>query len=171
MSAVQVRVAVAGDVEAMQRIEVRAGARFREVGMDDVADDPPPPADLLHGHVDAGLAWTAVDGDGTAVGYLVAEVVDDALHVEQVSVDPAAQGQGVGRALLDAAASEAARQGLAALTLTTFRDVPWNAPLYAHLDFRELGPDEIGPGLAAVRDREAEHGLDPSARVCMRRDL
>jgi len=54
-----------------------------------------------------------------------------------------------------------------AVTLTTFEDVPWNAPLYRHLGFRELRDDELGPGLRAIRDRETAHGLDPARRVSM----
>jgi hypothetical protein len=49
--------------------------------------------------------------------------------------------------------------------------VPWNAPLYRHLGFRDLDPGEVGPELAAVRDHEATLGLDPALRTCMRRPV
>jgi hypothetical protein len=55
--------------------------------------------------------------------------------------------------------------------LTTFSDVPWNAPLYRHLGFRVLDDDDIGPELRARRADEAARGLDPASRVCMRRDV
>ena len=58
-----------------------------------------------------------------------------------------------------------------AVTLTTFRDVPWNAPYYERLGFRSLSETELTPELAEVRAREAEPGLDPETRVCMRLDL
>jgi hypothetical protein len=57
------------------------------------------------------------------------------------------------------------------MTLTTYRDVAWNRPLYEHLGWFVLAEPDIGPGLRAVRDIEASHGLDPAARVCMRRDV
>jgi hypothetical protein len=60
---------------------------------------------------------------------------------------------------------------LSAITLTTFKDVPWNAPLYRHLGFRTLRDDEIGPELRALRDEETAHGLDAAKRVCMRSEL
>ena len=60
---------------------------------------------------------------------------------------------------------------LDALTLTTFRDVPWNAPYYRRCGFRVLDEQEWTPGLRAIREREAGHGLDRWPRVCMRRDL
>jgi hypothetical protein len=51
------------------------------------------------------------------------------------------------------------------------RHIPWNRPLYEHLGFRALSGEEIGSGLRAVCDAEAEHGLDPDLRVVMRLDL
>ena len=57
------------------------------------------------------------------------------------------------------------------VTLTTFVDVPWNGPLYAHLGFTVMSEAEIGPELRSIQDGEAAHGLDPARRVCMRLDL
>jgi hypothetical protein len=74
--------------------------------------------------------------------------------------------------LLDHVAGWAAGRGLPALTLITFRGVPWNAPYYERLGFRELAPAELTPGLAA---RWAAPGVGRrdggSERVCMRRDV
>ncbi len=40
-----------------------------------------------------------------------------------------------------------AHGGLPALTLTTFAEVPWNAPYYEPCGFRRLAEAEITPGL------------------------
>jgi GNAT superfamily N-acetyltransferase len=168
---VLVRSARGEDGAALQAIERRAGARFAEVGMREIAADEPPPLDVLGGYAAAGRSWVAVDASDRPVGYVLVDVVDRCAHVEQVSVDPDYQGRGVGRALLDHVRSWARSRSLAAVTLTTFRDVPWNAPLYQHLGFSVLDDKELGPGLRAVRDSESAHGLDPSARVCMRAEL
>ena len=77
----------------------------------------------------------------------------------------------IGRALLGHAAQRAASDGMPALTLTTFEHVPWNAPYYARLGFRILDDAEVTPGLRAIRQREAEIGLDRWPRVCMRHDI
>ena len=47
------------------------------------------------------------------------------------------QGKGIGRRLIACVADRPAK-GLASLTLTTFRDVPWNAPFYARLGFEMI---------------------------------
>jgi hypothetical protein len=57
------------------------------------------------------------------------------------------------------------------LTLTTFTHVPWNAPYYERLGFRPLPEAELTPGLVAIRQNEAAHGLDRWPRLSMRRDL
>jgi GNAT superfamily N-acetyltransferase len=174
-----IRPARPSDGAALQTIERLAGEQFRSIGMDDIADDEPPPLDALAAYAADGRSWVAVDGEGGSgddgsggpVGYVVVDVVDGCAHVEQVSVRPDHQGQGVGRALLDRVESWAASAGLRGVSLTTFADVPWNRPLYEHLGFRVLPEPEIGPGLRAVVAKEAAHGLDPAGRVCMRRDL
>ena len=75
----------------------------------------------------------------------------------------------MGRALIEHLAGRAERAGLAGLTLTTFADVPWNAPYYTRLGFRTLADSELTDGLREIRRAEAAHGLDHWPRVCMRR--
>jgi GNAT superfamily N-acetyltransferase len=159
------------DVPALQELERAAGETFRPLGMDRIADDDPLPAAELLRFGRAGLAWVGEDVDGTPVAYLAAEVVDGALHVEQVTVHPRAARRGLGGELLEHAAGLARARGLAALTLTTFRDVPWNAPYYERLGFRAVPEPGLGPGLRAVRRHEASIGLDAWPRVVMRRPV
>jgi GNAT superfamily N-acetyltransferase len=102
---------------------------------------------------------------------VVVEVIDGCAHVEQVSLHRDHARHGIGGRLLDHVGSWAADQGLSALTLSTFRAVPWNAPYYARLGFRELTADETTPGLAAVVAAETAFGLDPTTRVRMRRQI
>lgn len=165
-----IRAAVADDVALLGPIEVAAGERFREIGMDDIADDDPPPADVLAAAVDDGRVWVA-EVDGEVVGYAWALDLDGQAHLEQVSVVPAHSGTGLGRALVDTVAEWANAIGSPSLTLSTFRDVPWNAPLYAHLGFVPLEGAELDAALLAVVAEEAAHGLDVSRRVVMARPL
>ncbi|MGK5642139.1 GNAT family N-acetyltransferase [Streptomyces sp. URMC 126] len=176
------------ELPLLRNLERAAGRRFHEVGMAEIADDEPLSLDELEDYRGAGRAWVAVEGQegeegeeggeggggaspGFPVAYLLADRIDGNLHVEQVSVHPDAAGRGIGRALLDHLASAARTAGIPALTLTTFADVPWNAPYYERCGFRRLSADEITPELRAVREREAAHGLDRWPRVCMRREV
>ncbi len=167
----RIRVADVEDLPTIRDIEREAGRSFRDVGMPEIAEDEPLPVDELVRHQRGSRAWVAVDGNDRPVAYLIADLVDGNVHVEQVSVHPDHAGRGVGRSLLENVAVQAAADGVPALTLTTFTLVPWNAPYYARCGFRRLDPAELTPGLRAIREREVAHGLDRWPRVCMRRDL
>ena len=169
---VNIREARRDDCAAMREIEWAAGEQFRTIpGLAFVADDPPLSVEEYGDYADDGRAWVAVDDGGDAVGYVIVDVLDGNAHVEQVSVVPAHQGEGVGKALLDEVRAYAVARGMPAVTLTTFDHVPWNRPLYEHLGFRAMTEDEIGPELRDRRATEAEEGLDPALRSCMRLDV
>ena len=56
------------------------------------------------------------------------------------------------------------------MTLTTFTDVPWNAPYYRRLGWTTIDETDLSPGLARVVERETAHGLSRWPRVAMRRE-
>jgi hypothetical protein len=65
----------------------------------------------------------------------------------------------------------AVSNGYESVTLTTFRDPPWNMPFYARLGFEVVPREELSSALRAVVDDESRRGLDASHRVVMRRRL
>lgn len=137
--------------------------------MDRIADDEPPAPETLREAITHDRLWV-VDDPGP-VAYLLALDVDGSAHIEQVSVRADRARRGLGRVLIDHLADVARAEGLDALTLTTFTDVPWNAPYYRRLGFRVLTESEWTPGLRHIRHVEAAQGLDAWPRVCMRREL
>ncbi|HZH04345.1 MAG TPA: GNAT family N-acetyltransferase, partial [Myxococcaceae bacterium] len=159
------------DLPLLQALERAAGASFRSLGMHKIADDEPPTVGALAAFQRDGRAWVAVDLEDLPIAYLLAEPVDENAHIEQVSVHPKWARKGLGRALIDQAAAWAARQGLRALTLTTFAEVPWNAPYYERLGFQRLSEAEMTGGLRELRTGEAARGLDAWPRVTMRRPV
>ncbi|MFB7514787.1 GNAT family N-acetyltransferase [Streptomyces sp. NPDC056144] len=169
----RIRAAAPAELPLLQDIERAAGEPFRSLGMGDVADDDPLPLDVLEAYRREGRAWVAVDADDRPVAYLLSDTVDGAAHIEQVSVHPDAARRGVGRALIEHLEAAAREQGLAALTLTTFSEVPWNAPYYTRLGFRALADSDpaLTDGLRAISRAEAAHGLSAWPRICMRREV
>ena len=166
-----VRAPMQDELPLLQAIGVAAGRRFAAVGLDEVAADPPPALADLDRWRKAGRAWVTTDRDGHPVGFVVVDLVDEAAHVEEISVLPDLGGRGHGMALMRHVEKWARAKGFMAVTLTTFSEVPWNRPWYERRGYRVLAEDEWTPGLAARRDEEAEHGLDPDQRVVMAKGL
>lgn len=171
-----IRLAVNTDLPKLREIECSAGAAFRALNMAAVADDDPPSLEDLDAYRQVGLAWVATErrsqfADNPPVAYLVARVVDGCLHIDQVSVHADHARRGIGRRLIEHTARQAVARGLPALTLTTFVNVPWNAPYYERCGFHRLPDEALTPGLRAIRDHEAALGLDIWPRICMRRAL
>jgi GNAT superfamily N-acetyltransferase len=157
-----IRVARPDEYEALRAIEEAADAMFLDVGI-----GPFHQSEEENHLPSAALVLAAGD---PPVGFACVELVDGAAHLWQVSVHPGAARRGIGLALVQAVCTWAAELGLPAVTLTTFRDVPWNGPFYARLGFAEVG--DMTPGLAAMREHERAIGDDDfGPRIAMRKDL
>jgi GNAT superfamily N-acetyltransferase len=163
-----IRPARSGDLDALAHVERRAGERFRAVGMPAIADADPYDADELNG---AAALLVAADEDDIPIGYAMVETVEGHPHLAQLSVVPERGGEGVGSALLEAVAEWALGHGHREITLTTFRDVPFNRPYYERRGYEVVPATSWSPALADLVAREAGLGLDPALRVVMRRRL
>ena len=114
-----------------------------------------------------GLCWVVVDEAGGLAGALAARRFRHDLFVVEAAVARAAQGQGHGRILFGAAEAFARNTGLDAVTLTTFRDVPWNAPAYRRRGYREITATAMPPYLDRLLDEEERAGLPRALRCAM----
>jgi hypothetical protein len=81
------------------------------------------------------------------------------VYVEEMDVRPAHGRRRPGGRRLEYVCGWAEAQGHAAVTLSTFRDVPWTGPFYRKHGLRDLQPAEWTPGMRAIREQETRHGL------------
>ncbi|HEY2477173.1 MAG TPA: GNAT family N-acetyltransferase [Solirubrobacterales bacterium] len=88
-----------------------------------------------------GDAWVA-ERDAEVVGVLVLVAEPDHLLIENVAVDPAHQGEGIGRELLAHTEAEARDRAIAALRLFTHEKMAENIALYGRLGYRETHREE-----------------------------
>ena len=166
-----IRRARADELETCRELERRAGEVFRGTAYSEVADAEPNDIEIVRAAHADGLLWVAAAGNDDPVGHLTAAEGPNGLLIAQIDVLPAYQGRGFGRALIAAAEEEARRRGLPFIWLRTFRDIPWNAPFYAKLGFSEVEGGLFGVDDADVVHHEVESGLNPAARVTMRKKL
>ncbi len=165
-----IRKATREDAMACPAIE-KAGARmFRDSPFPEIADEPIPQPTRFVAAASEGLLLVAA-GPGGPVGFARFESDPPDLQLAEFDVDPEHQGRGVGAALLAAGDALGAALGLERMTLTTFRDLPWNRPYYERRGFREISLDEGGPGLRAEAAEQASYGWGPALRLAMARPI
>jgi predicted N-acetyltransferase YhbS len=165
------RVAAPHDAQAIRTIEFEAGQRFASVGMAGIADAPPMELDIVNRKIDAQQIVVAVAADGSCVGFVMFEPQPTRFYVQELDVLSSHAGQRIGAALIEQVAHRARAQQITQLTLSTYREVPWNAPYYRRLGFRDIEEADLDAVLIARRDAHIARGLDESKRVFMRRDL
>ena len=78
-----------------------------------------------------------IEDTGDVCGFMVGWPEQDAYLIDNIAVDPAAQGRGLGRKLIEHAVSEARRSGLLALRLYTNAAMTENLAMYRGIGFVE----------------------------------
>lgn len=160
LSAEVIRPALPADVPLLGAVERSAAQAF--LALPDlawIAAHEVTPSARLEAMAAAGTCWVA--GHGAVIAFLAAEVVGPTLHICELAVAETCQRRGLGARLIAYAVAHAQARSLTAITLTTFRDVPWNGPFYARLGFAEVSD----PRLERLIAEEVARGL-PAARRC-----
>ena len=171
MTVHRIRTGEPDDLPRLGAIERDAAQVFREIGYGFCAEGPVRDAAELARAMDDGAVLVAEAPGGGLAGFALLWRLDGEAHLLELSVARTHQGHGLGRRLVAAAEDWARAQGFAGLTLTTFRDVAWNAPLYERLGFHSFDPEPGREGLAAVQAEEAKAGYAARPRVAMRKAL
>ena len=130
----RIRLAQAAEATAVNELVQRAYGHYVErIGM-----RPGPMDDDYAAQIRLEQLFVAED-EGALAGLVVLVAYDDHLLVENVAIDPARQGEGIGRALLAHAEAVARRTGLPTLRLYTNAAMRENIALYSSLGWEETG--------------------------------
>jgi len=170
-AAATIRLARLDEVARLGMIERTACELFE--GTDVYADlngliyDPAELAELI----EQGQVWVACFDDDVPIGFVIVLKMDDVLHVDELDVLSEFGNRGIGTALLEHACQWAVANGFSVATLSTFREVPWNAPFYQKHGFCIVEPGEFTPGMIKMRETEDRNGLRLETRVIMHREL
>jgi GNAT superfamily N-acetyltransferase len=159
-SQAHIREAQSDEFPALRDIEFAADRLFASVGIGPFTNDE------TENHLE--LSALVLAAGKPPIGFVCVELVDEIPHIWQLAVHPDHGRQGIGRALVEAVCKWARTERFSAITLTTFRDVPWNAPFYESLGF--VAMTNLTPGLSAIRAHEREIGDDdfgPRLAMCL----
>ena len=130
--AVTIRAARPADAPRLKAITRAAYAKY----VPRIGRDPAPMSADYAAAIAAGHAIVISRGPVVA-GYLIGRGNADSYFIENIAVDPAFQGHGLGATMLCHAISEARRLKLPTLRLFTNAAMTENLALYAHLGFVE----------------------------------
>lgn len=159
------------EIKLLPQIENEADLRYRRVGLGRVVDMPPASLASLEAGRREGRLWVAVSPLNRPVGFALMKFPGATAWLDQLSVLQRWQGQGYGSALIERVAAAARDLGHRVLHLSTYRNVPWNAPYYARRCFEEL-PRGAWPHVFRMQSMEENrHGHPPWRRTIMRRVL
>jgi GNAT superfamily N-acetyltransferase len=167
MDSYSIRAGRIDELPTVQEIERRAARRLASVGLPTAVDLPIHPMEEIRADCSHGRLLVAADEQDRAVGFALFDLYEDEAHLREVDVVPEHGGQGLGRQLIQAVIARARGAGLRRLALTTFRDVPFNAPFYARLGFRIVEETHASARLARIRQEERLNGYEVAPRVAM----
>lgn len=156
---------------ALSDIERAAATLFRGWSVPRSVLEESTPLEVFQAAQAAGLLWVAVSDRRRPVGFALVEWEGNRAHLEEMDVHPRHGRRGIGSALVEAVCAWARERGCESITLTTYKDMPWNRPFYARLGFEVLGPADLTSELRERVEAEAARGLEPARRVVMRRVL
>jgi GNAT superfamily N-acetyltransferase len=166
-----IRAARPQEIALLPQIENAADRRYVRVGLARVLAMAPASRPVLEEARRARRLWVAVSPTNRVVGFALMKVLDGAAWLDQLSVLDHWQGRGLGSALIDRCAALASARGHRWLHISTYIDVPWNAPFYVRRGFAPL-PRSAWP--RAFRRQvaiENSHGHPPWRRVVLRRAI
>jgi GNAT superfamily N-acetyltransferase len=170
-SEIAIRAAHARDLPLLGPLEHRAALRFKDSAHPYAVSLPNFDVKRLAELSEAGTVWVAVNAADEPIGFVIAQRRGDDAYVHELDVEEAYGRRGVGRWLLARVAEWARAEGATSLLLSTFSDVPWNAPFYARLGFAVVPPEAYTTAILAQRESEAAAGMPLTSRVMMRAPL
>lgn len=169
-----IRQAQAADIPSLAAVERQAAAMFEgwtaETGLTpEILAHVSSVAELNEAR-QRGQLWVATC-DGEVVGFAQAMVLDGVAHLDEIDVVPAHMRKGVGSRLVETVCRWARTAGHPRITLSTFRDVPWNRPFYESRGFHVVDERGLPPQHRELVATEGSRGLRTDLRVVMERTL
>jgi ribosomal protein S18 acetylase RimI-like enzyme len=139
MSEVSLRPGTPADAQRLTELVQAAYGHYVER-----LDGPPRPMTDDYNEVVRAQPVTVAERGDQVIGLIVLGIDDEGFFIDNVAVDPADQGGGVGRALLEHAEAEARRAGFDSIYLYTHEKLVENLALYSRIGYVEYDRRQHG---------------------------
>lgn len=159
MQAHNVSLARESDLPFLNGIELSAAAIFPRGALPDIVRTEAVPAETLAAAMLAGRLFVCRNDCGQPVGYAFWQEYGNSALLAQIDVLPQYGRCGRGKALVERIIADVAGAGLRDLYLTTFENIPWNAPFYQKIGFRITERDEQPRFIRDILLGELERGM------------
>lgn len=170
----RIRNARTDEVDTLQSIDLKSCDLFRGTGLIDFGGDNeqlmPIPEDRLRQGFGEALVWVVSDERDKPVGFALCADRGEELYLDQISVHPEHGQQGLGARLIRRVILEARERAYKRISLSTFRDVPWNGPFYRSMGFREVPAWRLQPWQKELTELQ-KSTMDVSLRCFMQRPV
>lgn len=167
MTKYNVRTAVARDLNDITHIERQAAQAFRNIGYPELADGAATPLSLFETGLAKGFLWVCIDENEALIGFALASLMGGLFYLEDISVDPEFQRQGVGDALLLQVIDHAKFLYCSAVVLSTLTKAPWTEPFYRKHGFLSADMNRMPAPVLEHFQSETDLGLPAEDRVIM----
>jgi len=167
---INIRIAREDDYKFFKKIEESSFALFKEYG-----------CDLSHIETSSNNTYSHIEGKheiyvahnthNEIVGFCAVKTVDSNAYIMEISILPEYRKKGLGTKFVEHAIYWAEINNYDYITLTTFRDLPFNGEFYKKLGFVEFTPDTKWRRLIAIRENEKKCGLEVIPRISMQKYL
>lgn len=154
------------DYATLPQTEAAAAQAFTQQGLPQLAKMAPMPSSFYKNLPNTAIVFIAKAPLHEILGFIVIIEVDKQAHIKELSVAYQHKQQGIGTALLKEAIKWASLH-YTHLTLTTFRDLPFNEPFYKKHGFRSFTPNQKWPQLQQIIMAEKIPALEALPRVAM----
>lgn len=163
--------ATPADLPTLVEVDKAAGMLFADTGLlsEDALNDHVPAEVFEHAIEDSNVITVRHEEDDL-IGFALVSLRGGTLYLDQISVHPSHGRKGLGGRLLDWVIDLAKRRGLRRVTLSTFRDLPWNGPFYAKYGFQEIARPKLADWMLELERIQAAD-LDISKRCFMMRKI
>lgn len=162
----KIRLATQADVPLLDGIEAVAGTIFPPMSLPENILAERVPNDVFMKAISQGRLLVAVDSTQSPVGFAFWQDIESSALLSLIEVDPRYGKKGLGTALVVAIIEQVAKDCFSYLYLTTFLNIPWNAPFYQKLGFTLIDDAEQPKWIKDILIEEYSKGLNN--RIAMR---